>query len=152
MQNSNVQDRYAGLQLEVQLCFPLYATSRAVTARYAELLGPVGLTYPQYLVMLTLWEGTTTVGEIGTRLRLDSGTLTPLVKRLEGRGLVTRHRDPADERRVLVEPTAAGWGLREEVVDVPREIAMAMGLTVEDYHELRRLLGKLVDNVRRTKR
>src|SRR4051794_3065488 len=98
---------YAQLDLDVQLCFPLYAATRAVTHRYAELLADVELTYPQYLTLLTLWGSSDpmTVGELGARLRLDSGTLTPLLKRLEAAGRVTRRRDPADERRVLVEVT-----------------------------------------------
>ena len=136
---------YEQLDLDLQLCFPLYAVSRAITTRYGQLLGEVGLTYPQYLVMLALWEANTmTVGELGERLRLDSGTLSPLLKRLQAAGLVDRRRDPADERRVQVQPTPAGWQLREAVAHVPAAIAAAMGLDTETYLDLKqRLAGML---------
>src|SRR5690349_9051070 len=97
------------LALDRQLCFALYSASLAMTRLYKPLLEPLGLTYPQYLVMLALWEDAGhSVGSLGDRLALDSGTLTPLLKRLESMGLVDRVRDPADERRVLVHLTAAG--------------------------------------------
>lgn len=114
------------LALERQVCFALYAASRAVTAAYRPLLEPLGLTYPQYLVMLVLWErGTQPVGDIGAALHLDSGTLSPLLKRLEAGGLVERHRSAEDERRVLVELTAEGRALRDRAVDVPARILEA---------------------------
>jgi len=130
------------LALDEQLCFPLYAATRAVTQRYAELLADVGLTYPQYLSMLALWEadGPVSVGDLGRRLRLDSGTLTPLLKRLETAGHVTRRRDPEDERRVLVEPTPQGLALQDAVATVPERLLEGMGLSVE---ELLRLRGDL---------
>ena len=136
---------YEQLDLDLQLCFPLYAVSRAITTRYGQLLGEVGLTYPQYLVMLALWEARTmTVGELGDRLRLDSGTLSPLLKRLQAAGLVDRRRDPEDERRVQVQPTPAGWQLREAVAHVPAAIAAAIGLDTETYLDLKqRLVGML---------
>eukprot|EP01032_Pedospumella_encystans_P033290 gene33290-37612_t len=98
-----------------QLCFDLYAASRAVTGAYRPVLRELGLTYPQYLSMLALWEGDEpmTVGELGRRLRLDSGTLTPVLKRLEQAGHLVRRRDPSDERRVLLAVTDAGWRLRQ---------------------------------------
>jgi len=134
------------LALDSQLCFPLYAATRAVTHAYAGLLAEVELTYPQYLTMLALWETEEppTVGELGQRLRLDSGTLTPLLKRLEAAGHVVRRRDPADERRVLVELTGQGRDLRERVTDVPARLLDATGLTGRDARELRRVLGKLL--------
>lgn len=137
------------LQLDAQLCFPLYAATRAVTGTYAGLLAEVGLTYPQYLTMLALWEAPEplTVGELGSRLRLDSGTMTPLLKRLEAAGLVARHRDPADERRVRVEPTATGRELRERVADVPEQLRAAAGLSDRDHRDLQRLLGKLLEGL-----
>ena len=136
---------YEQLDLDLQLCFPLYAVSRAITTRYGQLLGEVGLTYPQYLVMLALWEAhTMTVGELGERLRLDSGTLSPLLKRLQAAGLVDRRRDPADERRVQVQPTPAGWQLREAVAHVPAAIAAAMGLDTETYLDLKRRLAGML--------
>jgi MarR family transcriptional regulator, organic hydroperoxide resistance regulator len=108
------------LRLDDQLCFALYAASRAVTARYRPLLDPLGLTYPQYLVMLVLWEqDQATVQQLGRQLRLDSGTLSPLLKRLEDAGLVTRARRPEDERSVLVRLTARGRRLRTRAAAVP---------------------------------
>jgi len=137
------------LDLDAQLCFPLYAATRAVTRAYGTLLAETGLTYPQYLALLALWraDGPMTVGELGARLRLDSGTLTPLLKRLESAGHVTRSRDAADERRVRVEVTEAGWQLRERVAGVPLELFSTLGLETGDAAELRRLLTRVVERL-----
>lgn len=137
------------LALSSQLCLPLYAAARGVTRRYTELLTEVGLTYPQYVTMLALWDADTplTVGEIGERLRLDSGTLTPVLKRLESAGHVARHRDVADERRVLVEVTPEGERLRAQVADVPERAWRGTGLQVEDAQQLRRLLDQLLNGL-----
>lgn len=142
--------RHPQLALDQQICFPLYAASRAMTRAYADLLGPVGLTYPQYLVLLALWEapGALSVGELGARLQLDSGTLTPLLKRLEAMGHVERRRDPDDERRVLVELTAAGVELQDRVADVPAGLVAAEPLTVEQIEDLRRRLDEVLAAVR----
>lgn len=141
--------KYAQLELDHQLCFPLYAASRAMTKAYQPLLEPFDLTYPQYLTMLAVWASPDpqTVGELGERLRLDSGTLTPLLKRLEGRGLLERHRDPADERRVLVSATTEGEELQDRLADVPMALAVRTGLTLEDGIELRRLLDRLLTSL-----
>ncbi|MEQ8437381.1 MAG: MarR family transcriptional regulator [Ilumatobacter fluminis] len=143
--------KHAQLELDNQLCFPLYAASRAMTRAYLPLLEPFDLTYPQYLTMLAVWSGpeAQTVGELGARLRLDSGTLTPLLKRLEARGLVERHRDPDDERRVLVSATAEGSALQDELADVPLSLATRTGLTLEDGIEFRRLLDALLTSLDR---
>lgn len=118
-----------GLTLDEQLCFALYSASRAVTARYRPLLDALGLTYPQYLVMLVLWEsGPATVSALGGRLRLDSGTLSPLLKRLESAGFVGRYRRAEDERAVEVRLTAKGRRLRERAEAIPRVICGATGL------------------------
>jgi DNA-binding MarR family transcriptional regulator len=136
---------YPQLDLDVQLCFPLYAATRAVTRRYTELLSDAGLTYPQYLTMLALWGSSPlTVGELGERLRLDSGTLTPLLKRLEAAGHVVRRRSEEDERKVIVEPTRQGWELRDQVAGVPQELASTMGLDVREAVQLGGLLNKLL--------
>ncbi|MGH3306405.1 MAG: MarR family winged helix-turn-helix transcriptional regulator [Nocardioides sp.] len=137
------------LDLDAQLCFPLYAATRAVTRAYGTLLAETGLTYPQYLALLALWgaDGPMTVGELGARLRLDSGTLTPLLKRLESAGQVTRSRDAADERRVRVEVTDAGWQLRDRVAGVPFELFSTLGLEQGDAAELRRLLARVVERL-----
>ena len=123
------------------LCFAVYAANHALGRAYKPLLDPLGLTYPQYLVMLILWEGgAPTVGAIGRRLFLESSTLTPLLKRLEARGLVTRVRDSGDERQVVVRLTDKGLGLREAARDVPGCIEAATGL---DPPALARLQGEL---------
>jgi len=126
-----------GLALDRQLCFALYASSLAMTKLYKPLLEPLGLTYPQYLVMLVLWEHDgLAVGEIGERLALDSGTLTPLLKRLEQAGLLNRLRDAADERRVRVALAAEGRALRRRAAAVPKAIAAASGCTLGELSEL----------------
>lgn len=110
----------ASLQLDHQLCFTLYSTSLAMTKLYKPLLDPLGLTYPQYLVLLVLWErDDCMVSELGERLFLDSGTLTPLLKRMEAAGWLQRQRDAQDERRVRVTLTAAGQALRARAVGIP---------------------------------
>jgi DNA-binding MarR family transcriptional regulator len=143
----------AVLRLDRQLCFSLYATSLAMTRLYKTLLDPLGLTYPQYLVMLALWEGEpASVGELGARLALDSGTLTPLLKRLESAGLVQRARNADDERIVDVSLTAAGRGLKAKARQVPPQIARAAGCTAAErndlQHRLDRLRGALDDSAR----
>jgi DNA-binding MarR family transcriptional regulator len=134
------------LRLDRQVCFALYAASRAITREYASLLAPTGLTYPQYLVLLVLWEEApdpVTVGELGRRLDLDSGTLTPLLKRLEAAGHVRRVRDRADERRVLVELTDRGRSLRDELASVPLALCARLGVTPAEAEALRASLTDL---------
>lgn len=134
--------------LDDQLCFALYAASRAVTSRYRPLLDELGLTYPQYLALLVLWErGPTPVGDIGTALHLDYGTLTPLVKRLETAGLVRRERRPDDERTVQVSLTEEGAALRERAACVPSAIGDAMALTPAEFDQAKRILRRLTANV-----
>lgn len=137
---------YPQLHLDQQLCFPLYATTRAVTKQYNALLADLGLTYPQYLVLLVLWEAEAplAVNELGAELRLDSGTLTPMLKRLEAMGYVDRSRDAADERRVLVQTTPAGAKLRAKVADVPVKLLAAMGLSAAEARDLRGRLAALM--------
>lgn len=119
------RDRVPELELGNQLCFALYRASRALIRAYGPALGELGLTYPQYLVMLALWEDdqSWSVRELGDRLSLDSGTLTPLLKRMESQGLVERHRDDVDERRTLITLTAHGRALRERASEVPASIS-----------------------------
>jgi DNA-binding MarR family transcriptional regulator len=132
------------LLLSEQACFALYSASRAVTDVYRPLLAELGLTYPQYLVLLVLWEsGPRTVRDVGTALSLDYGTVSPLLKRLEGAGLVERRRDPRDERTVTVHLTEAGHDLRGRVAHVPRTIGCALGLDDRARHELIVLLRTL---------
>ena len=132
------------LALDAQLCFALYATSLSLTKRYKPLLAPLGLTYPQYLVMLVLWEGDAiAVSQLGERLELDSGTLTPLLKRLEAAGLVQRLRDTADERRVLLRLSAAGRALRKRAAGVPLAIGTAVGCSASEAKRLTAQLHRL---------
>jgi len=129
------------LLLDHQICFALYNASRAVTRAYGPLLEPLGLTYPQYLTMLVLWEEkSSTVKALGQRLALDSGTLTPLLKRLEERGLVTRRRDTDDERVVRIELTAEGKKLRARARQVPLGLACRIGFDIEKKESLARLV------------
>ncbi|MFG2648351.1 MarR family winged helix-turn-helix transcriptional regulator [Streptomyces sp. NPDC048436] len=132
------------LRLDHQVCFSLHAASRAFGGVYRDALKDLGLTYPQYLVMLVLWEhGPQPVKVIGERLRLDSGTLSPLLKRLEAAGFVRRERSTEDERSVTVQLTAEGEELRERALPVPRRILASTGLTVEEILALQGLLGRL---------
>ncbi|MFF9641373.1 MarR family winged helix-turn-helix transcriptional regulator [Kitasatospora aureofaciens] len=132
------------LRLDQQICFSLNAASRAFGGVYRVLLRDLGLTYPQYLVMLVLWEdGELPVKRIGERLRLDSGTLSPLLKRLETAGLVRRERSQEDERSVTVTLTAEGSALRGRAGQVPRRLLAATGLPVEDLAALRELLDRV---------
>ncbi|ANS78045.1 Organic hydroperoxide resistance transcriptional regulator [Serinicoccus hydrothermalis] len=142
-------DGYPQLALDQQLCLPLYAASRAVTRRYAELLAEVGLTYPQYLTLLALWDAgePLSVRDLGARLHLDSGTLTPLLKRMETAGLVRRVRDERDERRVLVWVTDSGWRLRDDVADVPERLAGGMGMSEAQGRDLRLLLDQVIGSL-----
>ncbi|MDQ0792282.1 MarR family winged helix-turn-helix transcriptional regulator [Streptomyces sp. B1I3] len=132
------------LRLDHQVCFSLQAASRAFGGVYREALKELGLTYPQYLAMMVLWEhGPLPVRSIGERLHLDSGTLSPLLKRLEVAGLVRRERSARDERSVVVHLTDAGAGLRERALPVPRTILAATGLSVEEVLALQETLGRL---------
>jgi DNA-binding MarR family transcriptional regulator len=139
--SSNIIDRR---QVGRQLSFALYSASNRVIRLHRPLLEPVGLTYPQFLVMLALYENAPrTVGELGRQLGMDCGTLTPLLKRLQSAGLVTRTRDPHDERRVLIDMTKAGEGLREAVCSIPEKIETACRFTPKELVELRDTLNGL---------
>ncbi|GAA4078625.1 MarR family transcriptional regulator [Streptomyces shaanxiensis] len=145
------------LLLDEQLCFALYAAQRAVTAAYRPLLDELGLTYPQYLVLLVLWErGETTVKELAAALRLDYGTVSPLLKRLEAAGLVRRERSARDERSVLVAVTGEGERLRERAECVPGTLLAATGLGEPEVARLREelwlLAGKAAAAADRTSR
>jgi DNA-binding MarR family transcriptional regulator len=132
------------LALDAQVCFALYSGSKTVTGIYRDLLEPLGLTYPQYLVMLALWEqDDVTVSWLGGRLGLDSGTLSPLLKRLEASSLLIRQRSQDDERVVRIALTAAGVALRERALSVPPALFSRLGLEPEEAGELRRLLNKI---------
>ena len=141
-------ETYEQLKLENQLCFPLYAAARAVVGKYGPLLKELGLTYTQYIVMMVLWENDgISVSDLGGKLHLDSGTLTPLLKKLENIGYVTRKRSEEDERVVLVSLTDTGRGLKEKAAEVPGEVASCVPLTPEEAAALYGLLYKIIDNV-----
>lgn len=132
------------LRPESMLCFDIYATHHAVGQVYQPLLSELGLTYPQYLVMIILWEKDgQTVGQLGDRLDLASSTLTPLIKRLESQGLVTRKRDTADERKVRVHLSQAGIALQHDASHVPGCVAEAFGLTMEQFTQMHEMLGQV---------
>ena len=134
---------HAGLRLEDQLCFALYAASHAITRRYRPLLDAIGLTYPQYLVMLTLWQdGSRTVGQVARRLELDSHAVTPLVERLESAGLVTRGRG-TDRRYVVISLTRSGQDLETAAAAAQIEVARATGLIDDELADLRSQLHAL---------
>jgi DNA-binding MarR family transcriptional regulator len=137
---------YPQLELDRQLCFALYTASRAVVRAYAPLLDDAGLTYPQYVTLLVLWEDPDrprSIGELGERLHLDSGTLTPLLKRLASMGYVTRSRDAEDERRVLVTLTADGLALRDRLAAVPESFLACLGMDGPSASALRDQLTAL---------
>ncbi len=136
---------YESLKLEKQICFPLYASSRAVTALYRPILEEFDITYPQYLVLLVLWEGDSVpLKEIGDRLFLDSGTLTPLLKKLESQGLVTRERSEEDERSLVIKLTLKARNLRKKAVCIPERLMEESGLNPDKVARLKKDLDELL--------
>jgi DNA-binding MarR family transcriptional regulator len=136
------------MRLEDQLCFSIYAAGHAFNRFYKPLLGPLGLTYPQYLVLLTLWEvDGLPLRDIGERLRLDSGTLTPLLRRMEQAGLVSRSRDPQDERLMRIHLTAKGRRLEARAAGFPQQIGAAATCSARELDALRKLVFKLRDDL-----
>ncbi len=136
--------RFDSLLLDHQICRSLYSASSALTRAYRPLLKPLGLTYPQYLVMLALWEqDRVSVGELCSRTRLDPGSLTPLLKRMASKGLLLRARAREDERRRVIALTRAGLELKARATAIPDEIAWASGLSLEEGLQLRELTEKL---------
>ena len=144
-------DRGRASVLDEQLCFALYTASRAMTSCYRPMLDALGLTYPQFLVLLVLWErGDSSVTGIGTALQLETGTLSPLLKRLETAGFITRTRQAEDERSVVVGLTDAGRALEERAATVQREVSDATGMTDDEIAALRATLRRLTGNLRAT--
>ena len=141
---------YPQLLLDGQLCFPLYAASRKLVNLYTPYLKPLGITYTQYLVMLALWEfGQATVGDLCRRLYLDNGTITPMLKKMEEEGFITRRRSKQDERVVTVTVTEKGWALRQQVKDVPEQLESHFCLPREEAYQMFLLLRKLLDRMDR---
>lgn len=138
--------KYDSLKLDNQLCFPLYACAKEVVKRYTPFLSALDLTYTQYIAMLVLWEHKSmTIKQAGTLLYLDSGTLTPLFKKLEEKGLVTRTRSQADERNLIVALTEKGEALKDEALKVPAQMNGCIQISPEDSQQLYALLHKMLD-------
>ena len=141
--------KYDALKLENQLCFPLYASAKEVVRLYKPFLDEIGLTYTQYIAMLALWERDgLSVKELGEQLYLDSGTLTPLLKKMESQGLVRRSRNARDERSVTITLSEQGKALRERAVSIPERLGECLPLTAEESKPLYRLLYKVLGGIR----
>ncbi|SFN97974.1 transcriptional regulator, TrmB /transcriptional regulator, MarR family [Pseudonocardia ammonioxydans] len=141
--------RVAPLALDEQLCFALHSASRAMTGCYRPVLDAIGLTYSQYAVLLVLWaEDSVPQRELGDRMFLDSGTLSPMLARLEKRGLITRARRPDDERTVQISLTEAGRALREQAADAQQEVIRATGMEIDELFRLRDDLQRLASRLR----
>lgn len=141
--------KYDTLKLENQLCFPLYASAKEVVRLYKPFLDEIGLTYTQYIAMLALWERDgLSVKELGEQLYLDSGTLTPLLKKMESQGLVRRSRNARDERSVTITLNEQGKALRERAVSIPERLGACLPLTAEEAKTLYRLLYKVLGGIR----
>lgn len=140
-------DKYEALKLENQLCFPLYACAREVVKKYKPYLDGLDLTYTQYITLMVLWEHKKiTVKQIGDLLRLDSGTLTPVLKKLEEKKLITRKRSKEDERNLIVTLTQNGEKLKEKAVDIPARLGSCLSLGDDEAQQLYTLLYKLLNN------
>ena len=144
-----MEEKYEPLKLSKQLCFPLYACSREMIKLYKPWLDELGLTYTQYITMMVLWEHKSmTVKMLGQELYLDSGTLTPLLKKLEDKGLVTRRRSDRDERNLIVTITEQGEAMKDAALHIPAEMTKCINLPREDIRELYRMLHQLLEFVK----
>ncbi|WP_080057971.1 MarR family winged helix-turn-helix transcriptional regulator [Spirosoma aerolatum] len=143
-----MESKRTSLKLEDQLCFPLYTASRLVTQCYAPILNTLGITYPQYLVLLVLWENdAVNLSFIAQRLQLQSNTLTPLLKRMQELGLITRTRSETDERNIVIALTDNGKALRQEAAQIPLYLADKLPLSAEEAVQLYHILYKLISKV-----
>lgn len=139
-------EKYEALKLDNQLCFPLYACAKEIVRRYKPFLDEIDLTYTQYIAMMVLWEEKEiNVKDLGGRLYLDSGTLTPVLKRLEQKGLISRQRDDKDERVLIASITQEGEALKEKAVEIPYKMAGCVKLDARDAKELYEILHKLLN-------
>lgn len=144
-----MEEKYEALKLSKQLCFPLYACSREMIKLYKPWLDELGLTYTQYITMMVLWEHKSmTVKALGQELYLDSGTLTPLLKKLEDKGLVTRRRSDRDERNLIVTITEQGEAMKDAALHIPGEMTKCINLPREDIRDLYRMLHQLLEFVK----
>ena len=143
----NMGDKYDVLKIDNQLCFPLYACAKEIVRKYKPFLDEIDLTYTQYIVMLVLWEEKEiNVKALGKRLYLDSGTLTPVLKRLEQKGLISRQRDSRDERNLVVRLSEQGEVLKEKALEIPHKMAGCVTLSEDDAAQLYRILHKLLQS------
>ena len=143
------KDKYDSLKLANQLCFPLYACSKEIIRKYKPFLDEIDLTYTQYITMMVMWEKkSVNVKTLGECLYLDSGTLTPVLKKLESKGYITRERSEKDERNLVVSITDSGMKLRDKAVEIPSRIGSCVRLTAEEAATLYNLLHKIIGNVR----
>lgn len=139
---------YDCLNLENQLCFPLYVCSKEIVRKYKPFLEKIDLTYTQYIVMIILWEyGKMNVKDLGNKMYLDSGTLTPLLKKLEIKGYIKRNKSCEDERNLMIELTKKGESLKDEAIDIPNKIGGCLNLDNEDTTTLYELLYKILNNI-----
>ena len=151
--SSSEFSEYPALQLDNQLCFSLYRLSRMVTQKYTPLLKPLDITYPQYLVLLVLWQNleqgfsAMSVSQLTTALQLDTGTVTPLLKRMESKGILSRQRDSADERIVLVSLCKKGRDLREQAKSIPQQLLCKADLQVDQLSEIKGQLQFLLTQI-----
>ena len=142
-----VYDYREAMKLDRQLCFPLYAAARELMKDYRPFLDAIDLTYTQYIAMLVLWEKeSVSVRDLGRKLHLDSGTLTPVLKSLDAKGLVKRYRSSSDERVLIVEPTEKGLELKEKALEIPERMESQLKLSGEETQQLYNLLYKLLDD------
>jgi len=143
-----MKENYDNLKLQNQLCFPLYACAKEVTKRYQPLLNEIDLTYTQYIVMMVMWEQKQiNVKHLGEMIFLDSGTLTPLLKKLETKGYITRTRNEQDERSVIISVTQKGIELRKKAKDIPEEIGKCVNLTQDEAMTLYKILYKILGTI-----
>ena len=142
------KDRYESIRLKNQLCFPLYACSKEIIRQYRKPLEKLGLTYTQYVVMMVLWEdGGMTEGDLGKKVYLDSGTLAPLLKRIEKQGIINRVRPDDNERKLFISLTEKGEAMKEQALDVPKAMNGCIDLPENELKELKRLLDKAVSGM-----
>ncbi len=142
-----MSDKYDSIRLDHQLCFPLYAASKEIVKRYKPFLDEIDLTYTQYIAMMVMWEHKQiNVKQLGSYLFLDSGTLTPVLKKLEQKGLITRERDKEDERVLVVTITDKGEALKDEAIKIPPEMVKCINLSPEASKELYDLLYQMLDH------
>lgn len=141
-----MNDKYDSLLLKNQLCFPLYAVSKEIISMYKPFLDPLGLTYTQYITMMVLWEhDDVMVKTLGERLFLDSGTLTPVLKKLEAQTLITRKRGKENERNVYIKLTSKGLSLKDKALEVPKQIEQCLDISPEDAKTLYKILYKILE-------